>query len=802
MAQIEGMALRDLFEESVRQDNAMNRPPLVLPSALSTLVNQPRWVVWRWVTGQNGKPTKPPFQGCAPGMYASSTDPRTWCTLERAMQAYTAGQADGVGFALHGSGIGAFDIDHSRNASSGLLHPWAAALVERCGSYTEVTPSGTGIRIIGTASGSALHRKLAVPGAGDVSCEIYRDAERYITVSGAQIGNADTLASLDAHIDVVMAKLAGKAKSGHDLDSLIRDGCGDDFNGDRSRAVWYVVCQLLKQGRSADDIVALLLDQANGISAHVYDQRDPEAYARRQVENAQRETAAEVKDDLEIRRLAGLGAVQYERERKDAAERLGLRAAILDRLVQAERPSDSNGKQGRAVAFADPEPWESPVDGAELLDAIAEAVSRYVVLSEHSRDVAALWVTHTHLLDCFSISPRLAISSPVMRCGKSTLIDVLARLVLRPLPTENVTASAVFRVVEAYRPTLLVDEADTFVRENDELRGIINSGYRRNGSVLRIVGEDHEARAFSTYSACAIALIGTLPDTLHDRSVPISLKRRLAKEPITPFRHDQVGHLDVLAKQAARWARDYAAAVSAAEPAMPEGVFNREADNLHTLLAIAQVAGGHWPQRARKAVLASRGVADDDSLIAALLSDIRQVFADRADPHGKLPSSKLVDELAALEGRPWAEYRDGKPLSQNQLARLLRPLGIAPEVARVGKKTPRTYQLHVFADAFERYLPPEGLHNRNTETNAEKPGTSGAFQSATQDHDVALAECEKSSNDGSCCGVAVAEGVFLTCEHCGGPETPEQPVREYLVGGDRCFLHPQCEQEWLEQAPP
>jgi putative DNA primase/helicase len=282
-----------------------------------------------------------------------------------------------------------------------------------------------------------------------------------------------------------------------------------------------------------------------------------------------------------------LGAVQYERERKDAAERLGLRAAILDRLVQAERPSDSNGKQGRAVAFADPEPWESPVDGAELLDAIAEAVSRYVVLSEHSRDVAALWVTHTHLLDCFSISPRLAISSPVMRCGKSTLIDVLARLVLRPLPTENVTASAVFRVVEAYRPTLLVDEADTFVRENDELRGIINSGHRRNGSVLRIVGEDHEARAFSTYSACAIALIGTLPDTLHDRSVPISLKRRLAKEPITPFRHDQVGHLDVLAKQAARWARDYAAAVSAAEPAMPEGVFNREADNLHTLLAIA-----------------------------------------------------------------------------------------------------------------------------------------------------------------------------------------------------------------------
>jgi primase-polymerase (primpol)-like protein len=204
---------------------AVCRPPIVLPSALSPLLEQSRWVVWKWVTGKNGKRTKPPYQGSAPEKFASSTDPATWCSFEMAAQAYSAGQADGVGFALPGSGFGAFDIDHCRDATSGSLTSWASDLVQRCGSYAEVTPSGTGVRIIGTASGPLLHRKLAVPGTRDVSVEIYRDAERYITVSGAQIGEASGLASIDVHIDAVMSKLAGKANSGHDLGALIRDGC-------------------------------------------------------------------------------------------------------------------------------------------------------------------------------------------------------------------------------------------------------------------------------------------------------------------------------------------------------------------------------------------------------------------------------------------------------------------------------------------------------------------------------------------------------------------------------------------------
>ena len=192
-----------------------------------------------------------------------------------------------------------------------------------------------------------------------MSIEVYRSADRYITVSGVQIGEVQQLADIDAQADAVASRLdgarqtdAGSAtKSGrHDLNSLIRDGCGNDFGGDRSRAVWYVMNQLLKQGRSVDEIVGVLLDRGNGISAHVYDQRHPEAYARRQAEKAQKEGGEGADVDAEIKRLAKLSTVDYERERKSASEQLGIRAAILDRLVQAARPDDDDGKQGRAIS--------------------------------------------------------------------------------------------------------------------------------------------------------------------------------------------------------------------------------------------------------------------------------------------------------------------------------------------------------------------------------------------------------------------------------------------------------------------
>jgi putative DNA primase/helicase len=301
------------------------------------------------------------------------------------------------------------------------------------------------------------------------------------------------------------------------------------------------------------------------------------------------------------------------------------------------------------------------------------------------------------------VSPRLAVDSPTKGCGKTTFLDVLSRLVLKPLPTANVTPSVVFRVVEAQRPTLLIDEGDSFLRDNDELRGVLNSGHRKGGGVLRSVGDEHEPRWFATYSACAIALIGRLPETLHDRSVVINLKRRLPNEVIRSFRSDKAEHLDVLARQVARWAKDNASKIAEADPAMSKGIYNRESDNWRGLIAIADAAGGEWPKLARKALEQCHAEADEEAELGMLLTDIKSIFTGRNTD--RVPSHVIVMELWDFEGRPWAEYSYGKPISQNQLARALKPLGIVSQTIRMpDDKTPKGYYLHQFADAFARYL--------------------------------------------------------------------------------------------------
>ena len=170
------------------------------------------------------------------------------------------------------------------------------------------------------------------------------------------------------------------------------------------------------------------------------------------------------------------------------------------------------------------EPWPDPINGADLLDEICNAVKRYLVLPEGSAETIALWVVHTHAFQCFEHTPRLAITSPEKGCGKTKTLDILESLfhVHWQLRT---TSAAIFRTIEKAVPTLLVDEADTFLKDNNELRGILNDGHKRGGQTIRPVGENHEPRQFSTLGPAAIAMIGRLPDTLEDRSVSIALRR-------------------------------------------------------------------------------------------------------------------------------------------------------------------------------------------------------------------------------------------------------------------------------------
>jgi hypothetical protein len=278
--------------------------------------------------------------------------------------------------------------------------------------------------------------------------------------------------------------------------------------------------------------------------------------------------------------------VGYERERKEVAKKLGSRTCTWDAVVAAHTGEDAAG-QGSKFMLPDPEPYAEPVDGAELLNDIARTVSRFLVLPSGGSSLLALWVVHSHAHDAADHSPILAVTSAEKRCGKTNLLHLLLRLTPRAFESANITAAVLFRVTEACRPTLLIDEADTFLRD-DDLRGMLNKGHAKEGAfVPRCVGDDHEPRQFSVWTPKAIACIGSLHPTLTDRAISIRMKRRLKSEQVERYRARRHGPaLQELCSKAARWAADHRPLLEDADPSLPEALDDRAMDNWRPLVAM------------------------------------------------------------------------------------------------------------------------------------------------------------------------------------------------------------------------
>jgi len=431
-------------------------------------------------------------------------------------------------------------------------------------------------------------------------------------------------------------------------------------------------------------------------------------------------------------------------------------------LVDAAKPITDTSrpekpKQGQEVQFDEPEPWPEPVDGAALLDDVADTFTRYLALPTFAASTLALWTLHAYTFDAHFTSAILAVTSPAKRCGKTILLIIMGAVAPRPLFAANVTPAVLFRTIEKYSPTLLIDEGDTFLRDNDELRGVLNSGHtRKTAKCIRAVGEDHDPRAFSTWCPKAIALIGRLPGTLEDRSIQIAMRRRTPNERVHRLRQDKIDAECLnLRRKAVRWAEDHLLVLRDADPAVPDGLHDRAADCWRPLFAVADAAGEHWPARAREAAHAVCATATDDDASSRLLDDIRTIFAVEGDPD-VLGSSTIVEKLIAMDDRPWAEWSHGRPITTAKLSRLLSGYGIhSAGVVRIGNKTPRGYRRCAFEDAWNRYGAAE-VQQRNI------PNESGP--------ETALSECNSESecctlrsatnpiNTGTCCGVALPEG--------------------------------------------
>jgi hypothetical protein len=418
------------------------------------------------------------------------------------------------------------------------------------------------------------------------------------------------------------------------------------------------------------------------------------------------ETYGGESDAQTVARLADLPLLDFGRVRVEEAKRLKVSVAILDKVVGRARCSDSGDNDSSAPLFPDTEPWPEGVDGAALLGSLSVSFERHVVLPPGAADALALWCLHAHTHSTATISPILAITSPTPECGKTTLLTLLGALVPKPLSASNITAAALFRAVEKWSPTMLVDEADTFLRSSDELRGILNSGHNRAGAfVIRTQGDDHEPKKFRTWSPKAVALIGKLPPTLASRGLHIELRRKAIGEKAEPVRADRLGHLVPLNRQAIRFAADNELRLSQKDPELPPTLTGRRADNWRHLFAIAEIAGGEWPERARLAAQCLSSLDEGQTAAVDLLEDIRRLFSEEATD--RQLSGEIVKRLAAMEDRPWPEWRNGQPITAVQMARLLKPFGISPKTIRTTTGRAKGYHRDDFCDVFDRYLPAE-----------------------------------------------------------------------------------------------
>ncbi|MEV5982063.1 DUF3631 domain-containing protein [Streptomyces sp. NPDC052114] len=362
------------------------------------------------------------------------------------------------------------------------------------------------------------------------------------------------------------------------------------------------------------------------------------------------------------------------------------------------------------------------IDGAALLNEVEAFHRRFNVFPTEAGYVAVtLWDAHAHLLDAFDSTPRLAFLSPEPASGKSRALEVVETLVPRSLAAVDASASALFRSVSGLdggRPTILFDEIDTVfgpkAGENEQLRGFLNAGHTRGREMYRCVGDgaNQQVQGFPSFCAVAVAGLGKLPDTITTRAVIIRMRRRARNEKIESFRtRIHVSEGNKLRDRLATWAEAIREQVTDVFPKMPEGVADRPADVWEPLLAIADAAGGDWPERAREACLAlvkASRANDKGSIGIRLLTDLRDHVLTGID---RLPTVAILDRLNALDDAPWADL-NGKPLDNRRLSRMLGEYvtadgdPIASRNIKTGGGVLKGYYAADLHDAWQRYCPP------------------------------------------------------------------------------------------------
>lgn len=404
-----------------------------------------------------------------------------------------------------------------------------------------------------------------------------------------------------------------------------------------------------------------------------------------------------------IQRLAALPPLEYDRVRKEEADALGVRAATLDAAVKAGRKGEADDD----LPFTVVEPWPQPINPSSLLTNIAATIQRFIVCAQEVAQAVALWVALTWFIAVVQVAPLAVITAPEKRCGKTLLLNLMGKLSARAVTASSVSPAALYRTIELWSPTFFIDEADACLKDNEELRGVLNSGHTRDSAfVIRCVGDNLTPTRFSTWGAKAISGIGHVADTLMDRAVVLELRRKLPHEKVERIRQAEPNLFGDLQSKLARFAEDYSDKVRQARPPLPDALNDRAQDNWEPLLAIALVAGDEWLKIATTAALKlSGGETTTQTIGTVLLADIQEVLEDRKIE--RIFTDELIKALCADDEKPWATYNRGKSISPRQIANKLKGYGVQSKTIRIGSDRAKGFERGQFKDAFCRYVSPE-----------------------------------------------------------------------------------------------
>ena len=392
---------------------------------------------------------------------------------------------------------------------------------------------------------------------------------------------------------------------------------------------------------------------------------------------------------------------------------------VVDKVPkQAKRvdgePSTTPPAPGPAVEAAP----ASEVDGEALVADLERFITSYVVLPPQTSLPLATWTLATYCYDSFDCFAYLLVVSPAPRCGKTRLLETLSLIVSAPQRTANISESALFRVIEKFSPTLLMDEMENLRgrgERSEYLRGLINAGNRCDATVMRCVGKDFDPKEFSVFCPKVISGIGHFPHTIKDRSIVVGMQRRKAEEKLRRFIFREARPIgEELRRRAQMFIERERQQVERAYTSLDlQFLEDREAEVWEPLFALLGVADPSRVAELRtcaEQLCRQKASADaDENLAVKLLSDLRDVWPEKRT---HVWTRDLLGLLRALEESPWSTESD---LNPRKMARLLRGFEIRTRKVRVGDSTGKGYLLGELEAAFRRYLPPDGLEREHGE---------------------------------------------------------------------------------------